>query len=81
MKNIREDVINIIASVFDMKAGDVHADQKWEDNNTDSFALVELIVAVQEHFQIVFNSDELGRLQNVNDLITSVEAKLDKKSA
>ena len=78
MKNIKSEVYKIIASVLDIRIADIHLNSKWEENNTDSFALVELIVAIQQHFNIKFDSSELGKLENVEDLVRAVEHKVTK---
>ena len=78
MKKVKVEVYKIIASVLDIPQSSIHPHSKWEDNNTDSFALVELIVAIQQHFNIKFDSSELGKLENVEDLVRAVEHKLTK---
>lgn len=45
----------------------------------DSFKLVEIIIATQEHFGIKLHTRDLDRLQNVGDLVTAIAAKLAAK--
>ena len=52
--NIKKQVYTIISNVLEIKLEDIKSDSTWEEHNTDSFALVELVVALQEHFNIVF---------------------------
>ena len=45
----------------------------------DSFKLVEIIIATQEHFGIKLHTRDLDRLQNVGDLVTAIAKKLAAK--
>ena len=74
--NIKKDVVSIISSVFEIKQESVGLDTSWEDQDIDSFALVELIVGIQDHFDIHFESSELEGLSTANELMKVVEAKL-----
>lgn len=76
MKDVREQVYKIIANVLDTKIGDIRPDASWEDSNTDSFALVELVVGLQEHFKIQFDSRELSKIKTVDDMVQAVSTKL-----
>lgn len=45
----------------------------------DSFKLVEIIIATQEHFGIKLHTRDLDRLQNVGDLVAAIAKKLAAK--
>jgi acyl carrier protein len=74
--NIQHDVYKIIASVLEVPVTKIKPDLTWHDSDTDSFALVELIVALQEYFDIKFESPELKDIKSVQDMVNAVEAKL-----
>jgi len=38
----------------------------------DSLAMVDIIIAVQDHFGVEFETEELDRLRNVGDLVRSI---------
>ncbi len=76
MNNITKEIYQIIGEVFDLKNDAITPEMSWSSNDVDSFALVELIVAVQEHFHINFASDELGKLSTVADLVGMIESKV-----
>jgi acyl carrier protein len=76
MKSIEEKLYRIIEEVLDVKRNEIKPDLSWEKSNTDSFALVELIVAVQEQFGINFDSTELKDMKTVGDLLTAIQIKL-----
>ncbi len=41
----------------------------------DSFKQIEIIMALEEHYNIQFNTRELDRMQNVGDLVAVVLSK------
>jgi acyl carrier protein len=42
----------------------------------DSFKQIEIVIAVEERYQIKFNARELDSLQSVGDLAALIEAKI-----
>ncbi len=52
-------------------------DQLLSDLLVDSFAIVDLSIAMQEEFEIVFMQQDLVDLQTVGDLVGLVESKLE----
>ncbi len=76
MNDITNETYQIIGEVFDMKKDAITPEMSWSSNDVDSFALVELIVAVQDHFHVNFASVELGKLSTVEDLVSVIENKV-----
>ena len=76
MQKIQKEIFRIVSDVFGEKLENVTGDMTWESQNIDSFALVELIVAIQDHFKIHFESSELNELSSVQDLVDVVQGKL-----
>ena len=56
-----------LAIVPEMTAQDV---PEW-----DSFNHINLVVALEEAFSVVFSSDEIARMRNVGDLVESRQKK------
>lgn len=76
MKTIQDEVYDIICSTLEIKRSDLRPASKWEDESTDSFALVEMLVALQERFQIRFQPRELEGIKSVGDMVAAVERKV-----
>ena len=79
MSDVRNEVFELIASTLDVRKSDITLDAKWEDQQADSFALVELLVGVQEKFRIRFDPRELRNLKSVGDMVRVVERKVAKR--
>jgi acyl carrier protein len=56
-----------LAIVPEMTAQDV---PEW-----DSFNHINLVVALEEAFSVVFSSDEIARMRNVGDLVERLQKK------
>ena len=56
-----------LAIVPEMTAQDV---EEW-----DSFNHINLVVALEEAFSVVFSSDEIARMRNVGDLVERLQKK------
>jgi len=76
MNKTQQDLYKILSSVLEVPISKIRPSLTWEDSNTDSFALVELIVAIQEYFGIKFESPELKDIKSVQDMVDVVEKKL-----
>ena len=69
-KEIFKDVLDL--EKLDMKTETVAADiEEW-----DSLSHVQLIVAIERHYKIRFNSSEIRNWQNVGEMVDSVLKKL-----
>ena len=75
--DIKNDVQDIFRDVFDDEeivltnettAGDI---EDW-----DSFAQIQLILAIEKHFKIHFKVGEVGRLKNVGEMIATIEERM-----
>jgi acyl carrier protein len=76
MKQQQEEIFDLIASSLDVKRSDIRLGSTWKDYSADSLDLVELIFALEEHFDITFAPAELGAIKTVRDLVNAVAAKL-----
>jgi acyl carrier protein len=76
VKTVRDEIFDIISSTLEVKRSDIRLESTWEEESADSFALVEMLVALQEHFRIRFQTQELRRIRSVGDMVEAVERKV-----
>lgn len=72
---MREQVRKKIAAFVNEPLEKVNDDQVLTDLVVESFLLVELVIELQEEFQIRLMQDDLRNVKTVGDLITTVENK------
>ncbi|MEY8332531.1 acyl carrier protein [Lachnospiraceae bacterium 47-T17] len=66
----------IIAEQLGIEAGDVSADSNFKDDlNADSLDLFEMIMAMEEEFEVEIPSDDLEQLQTVQDVMDYLKNK------
>jgi len=75
--NIFEDVREILIDIFDDENLLVTEDTTAADiEDWDSLAQMNIMVAISKHFKVKFTVEEIATLNNVADLVKSIEAKL-----
>lgn len=66
----------IIAEQLGIEAGDVSAESNFKDDlNADSLDLFEMIMAMEEAFEVEIPSDDLEQLQTVQDVMDYLKNK------
>jgi acyl carrier protein len=76
MKSVRDQVYDIVSSSLEVRRETIQPTSTWKDYDADSFAIVEMILAVQEHFGIWFDTAELENVNSAGELVSAVERKL-----
>ncbi|MGH9458888.1 MAG: acyl carrier protein [Thermoanaerobaculia bacterium] len=77
MRDVSAEMRDLVASVLDVPPETVDPARAWEEyEDLESFALVELLVAVQEKFGVRFQPRELSGVRTMADLAKAVERKL-----
>ncbi len=72
--NIQEKVTEIIVEQLGVSADQVKPESKMiEDLGADSLDAVELVMAVEEEFEIEVPDEEAEKLVSVNDIVSHVE--------
>lgn len=74
MKNI--EIKEKIASLASIPVEMLDDNELLTDLLVDSFAIVDLSIAIQEELDVIFIQQDLIRLDTVGDLITLVKSKL-----
>ena len=75
MTGVWEPLSALIAETFSVPRESVRLDARWTDYEHDSLDLVELVIAIQEEFEIDLDPKELGTLVTIDDLVRLVESK------
>lgn len=77
MDKVMEDVKIIFKDVFDDETLEVN-EKSCADNveDWDSLAQMNLIVAMEKHFQVHFSVEEIVKLKNVGEMVKLIESRL-----
>lgn len=71
-----EKLQKIIAEQLGIEAGDVSAESNFKDDlNADSLDLFEMIMAMEEEFEVEIPSDDLEQLKSVQDVMDYLKKK------
>lgn len=71
--NTLETLKKIIAEEMDVEV-EITADTKLRDDlEADSLALMEMVMAVEEEFEVKIEEEQLGNLETVGDLVKLIE--------
>lgn len=75
-KKMLEKLQEIIAEQLGIEAGDVAAASNFKDDlNADSLDLFEMIMAMEEEFNVEIPSEDLEQIQTVQDVIDYLKNK------
>ena len=71
-----EDITEVVVEQLSVSADEVKGDAKFvEDLGADSLDVVELVMALEEKFDIEIPDDEAEKIQTVADVVTYIESK------
>ncbi len=71
-----EDIKEVVVEQLSVSADEVKEDAKFvEDLGADSLDVVELVMALEEKFDIEIPDDEAEKIQTVQDVVTYIESK------
>ena len=74
--DIQEKVTEIIVEQLDVPKGDVEPGKSFtEDLGADSLAIVELVLALEENFDIKIPDEEVDNIRTVGDAINYITAR------
>lgn len=76
--NILEKVKSIVVDQLDASPDQVNPEAKFvEDLGADSLDVVEMIMALEQEFDISISDDEAEKLQSVGDVVNYITEALD----
>lgn len=71
-----DDIKEVVVEQLSVNADEVKDDAKFvEDLGADSLDVVELVMALEEKFDIEIPDDEAEKIQTLNDVVAYVESK------
>ncbi len=71
---MKEKVLQLIAEQFHVEESELKADTNFvEDLNADSIELVELVMSIEDEFDVQIEDEVLSRMKTVGDVLDYVE--------
>ena len=71
-----EDIKEVVVEQLSVNADEIKDDAKFvEDLGADSLDVVELVMALEEKFDIEIPDDEAEKIQTIADVVTYIESK------
>lgn len=71
-----EKLVSIISEQLSIDAAEIHEDSSFKDDlEADSLDLYELVMALEEVYDVEFPSDDLEKLVTVKDIMDYLSAK------
>ena len=71
-----DDIKEVVVEQLSVNADEVKEDSKFvEDLGADSLEVVELVMALEEKFDIEIPDDEAEKIRTVRDVVTYIESK------
>ncbi|MDE5965527.1 MAG: acyl carrier protein [Lachnospiraceae bacterium] len=71
-----EKLVSIISEQLSIDAAEIHEDSSFKDDlEADSLDLYELVMALEEAYDVEFPSDDLEKLLTVRDIMDYLSAK------
>jgi acyl carrier protein len=78
---IESQVIEIVREQLDVKEGDIALDKTFTDDlGADSLAIVELVLALEEHFNIKIPDEEVESIKTVGDAVNYIRTRRGSKA-
>jgi acyl carrier protein len=75
-EDIQAQITEIICEQLDVEAGDVDPSKSFTDDlGADSLAIVELVLALEEKFDVKIPDDEVDGIKTVGDAVNFIKAK------
>lgn len=73
---IEERVISIIVEQLNVTEEECAPEAKFiDDLGADSLDLVELVMAMEDHFELEISDDELAKISTIQDVIDYIKAR------
>ncbi len=66
----------IISDQLDIELEKITAETTFEEIDADSLDLVELVMALEEEFDIEISDEEIEKIKSVNDVVKHIESRI-----
>ena len=77
---VYEKITEIIAVQFNVEEDSLNKDTSFRDDlNADSLDLVELIMAIEDEFDLEVDDEGMEDIETIGDVVESIEIELDNK--
>lgn len=74
--SVKDELQEIFRDVFDEDELELTEETTSHDiEDWDSFAQIQLVIAIEKHFNIRFQMHEVAKLKNVGEMIQLIEAR------
>ena len=74
--NIPEKVKQIVADQLELDAANLSLETTFEEIDADSLDIVELVMALEEEFELEISDDEIENIKSVGDVVKYIEKKV-----
>lgn len=74
--NVEEKVKAIISEQLEVAAESLTAETTFEEIDADSLDIVELVMALEEEFDLEISDQEIENIKTLGDIITFLESRL-----
>lgn len=71
---VLEKVKSLLAEQFSVEEDSITMDTKFEDLGADSLDLVEMVMALEEEFDIQIDDEEVEKIATVGDVVNYITA-------
>lgn len=79
-ENIQDKVLSIIADQLDLDKGEIKLESSFVDDlGADSLDTVELVLALEEEFEVNIPDEEAEKIKTVKQAVEKIEAHLESK--
>ena len=75
--DVFDKVKSIIVDQLGRKPEDVTIKTSFEDMDVDSLDVVELIMAIEDEFEITIDDEAAGNFKTMNDLVEFIKSKVE----
>ena len=79
MSKLEQEIIDIIAEEGAIDKSEIRLDSNLYDLGIDSLSSLEILVALEEKYDIRISQNRLKKIDNIRDIIRVVSSQLKKK--
>ncbi len=79
MNKLEQEIINTIAEEGEIETSDITLDSSLYDLGIDSLSSLEILVALEDKYDITIEQERLKNVDSVREIVKFVSSKLKKK--